>query len=510
LLVVAASLAVLLGGVLVALDGRASVPPGVRIDGVDLGGSSPEAAERAVAAHAAAQARKPILLVGPSTKVRTSADALNARPRVSEAVAEAGVTRFGFLRSHLGLKKQRDVPLTWSVDQDAVLALAPRLGSGVAPTNGAVLVDTHGVEVRPARSGFSIDLKQLISRLESLPATVHVPMVRVSPSVTTETARAAASRVGALTASPRTIELGSFSTTLRPRVLRRLVRVRTAGRVIAISFDAEQLGALLPRSTSPRDATFRISGDRVEIVPSAPGLTVKAGATARVLAASTASTIEAKAAETTPEVTTAELSALGIRQLVSKFTTYFPPGEPRVTNIERASAVITGTILRPGETFSMNEALGERTLAKGYVPAPQISGNTFTESVGGGISQVATELYNGAFFAGLELIAHTNHSIYIGRYPLGREATVSWGGPELIFRNDWPAGLLINLETTDDSITVRFFSTKLGRRVETETSPPYGTGEGTFDVRYTRRVFRGNRLIRDEVFVARYSTAPEH
>ena len=510
LLVVGASLAVLLGGVLVALDGTASVPRGVHIDGVDVGGNSPEAAERAVAAHAAKEAGKPIVLIGPGTKVRPSGDALNARPRVAEAVAEAGVERFGGLRSRLGLTHAREIPLTWSIDPDAVLSLAPRLGSGVAPTNAAVLVDKGGVSVRPARPGFEIDLEELVSQLETLPSTVHVPMVHESASVPTQTARAAATRVAALTSSPRTIVLGSSSTTLSPRALRRLVQVRTAGRELQISFDADGLGARLPRSTPPADARFRVDGDRVEILPSTPGRRVNSTATARVLAASTAETVEAKAAETAPEVTTADLRALGIRHLVSKFTTYFPPGEPRVINIKQASSVITGTILQPGETFSMNDVLGERTIAKGYVPAPQISGDSFTESVGGGISQVATELYNGAFFAGLELIAHTNHSIYISRYPLGREATVSWGGPELIFRNDWPAGLLINLETTDDSITVRFFSSKLGRRVETETFPPDGTGEGTFDVRYTRRVYRDDQLTRNEVFVARYSTSAEH
>ena len=156
----------------------------------------------------------------------------------------------------------------------------------------------------------------------------------------------------------------------------------------------------------------------------------------------------------------------------------------------------------------MNEALGERTISKGYVAAPQISGNSFVDSVGGGISQVATTLYNAAFFAGLELIEHQPHSIYIDRYPLGREATISWGGPELIFRNDWPAGVLINVNATATSISVRFFSSRLGRRVETETSVPYGNGGGSFMVEYTRRVFRGSRLARDEVYRVRYNAAP--
>jgi vancomycin resistance protein YoaR len=355
-----------------------------------------------------------------------------------------------------------------------------------------------------------VDVDALVARLETLPPVVQVPMNEVAPMVTTETARTAAARVEALTAVPRTIVLGSSSVTLTPRALRRLVRVSRKGRRLAVSFDADRLRALVPQSTHPRDAEFRVRGARVEIVPSAPGLTINAAATARTLTASSATTINARAVEAAPAVTTADLVALRVREQVSEFTTYYPPGQPRVTNIKRASAVIDGTVLGPGETFSMNEVLGERTIAKGYVSARQISDGAFVESVGGGISQVATMLYNGAFFAGLELIAHTPHSFYIDRYPLGREATISWGGPELIFRNDWPVGLLIHLETTDASITVRFFSSKLGRRVETETSAPYASGGGTFAVRYTRRVFRGDRLARNEVFVARYRTSPEH
>ncbi len=131
------------------------------------------------------------------------------------------------------------------------------------------------------------------------------------------------------------------------------------------------------------------------------------------------------------------------------------------------------------------------------------------DSVGGGISQAATMLYNGAFLAGLELIEHQPHSLYIDRYPLGREATISWGGPELIFRNDWPASVLIKLDATDSSITVRFFSSRLGRRVETETGVPYGHGGGSFLVEYTRRVYRGQRLTRNERFLVRYGVAAE-
>ena len=74
--------------------------------------------------------------------------------------------------------------------------------------------------------------------------------------------------------------------------------------------------------------------------------------------------------------------------------------------------------------------------------------------------------------AGMRIDQHQPHEFYISRYPMGREATVSWGGPEMIWTNDWPAGVLIRTAYTDTSITVRLYSSKLGRRVETETSEP--------------------------------------
>jgi vancomycin resistance protein YoaR len=199
-----------------------------------------------------------------------------------------------------------------------------------------------------------------------------------------------------------------------------------------------------------------------------------------------------------------------------------------VTNIKRAVQILDGQMLPSGGTFSLNAALGERTIARGFVPAPMISGGLFVDSVGGGISQVATTLYNAAFFAGLELVAHTPHSFYIDRYPMGREATISWGGPELIFRNDWNAPIRIKARATNTSVRFRLFSLPLGRRIVTKTNPPQSyvvprtifirnsnlapgeqrlrqsAGSPGFDVTYTRRVFAWSILRGSEIFHVRY------
>ena len=174
-----------------------------------------------------------------------------------------------------------------------------------------------------------------------------------------------------------------------------------------------------------------------------------------------------------PKLTTEAAKKLRITELVSEFTTSYSCCPPRVTNIKRAAALLDGTIIPSGKEFSLNGALGKRTEAKGFVSAPQIFNGRFEDAVGGGISQVATTLFNAAFFSGIKLVAHRAHQFYISRYPMGREATVSWGGPELIFRNDWPAAILMKLVAGDGGITVSFYSTKLGRRVTTTTGEPY-------------------------------------
>jgi vancomycin resistance protein YoaR len=220
-------------------------------------------------------------------------------------------------------------------------------------------------------------------------------------------------------------------------------------------------------------------------------------------------------------------------ELVSRFTTFYPPGQPRDINISRVAQILDRTVLGPGGRFSMNQALGKRTRARGFVAAPSISGPIHIDSVGGGVSQVATTLYNAAFFAGLRVVAHTSHSFYISRYPKGREATISWGGPELVFQNDWSASLLMRLKTTPTSITVWFYSQVLGRRVSTVSGAPrdivrprtvyvkdpmlppgtrrvlQSAGASGFSISYTRRVYEYDSVGRNERYGWTYSPENE-
>ncbi len=166
-----------------------------------------------------------------------------------------------------------------------------------------------------------------------------------------------------------------------------------------------------------------------------------------------------------PDVTVADLEALKIEHLVSSFTTYHDCCANRVINIHLMADTINGTIVMPGETFSINETVGERTQEKGYLPAGTIVNGELEDTFGGGVSQFATTMYNAIFWGGYTDITHKPHSLYFSRYPEGIEATLDYPSIDLAFRNDTDGAIYIKTEYTDTSLTVKLLGSNGGRTV---------------------------------------------
>ncbi len=196
--------------------------------------------------------------------------------------------------------------------------------------------------------------------------------------------------------------------------------------------------------------------------------------------------------------------SLGVKELVGQFTTNFRAGQTRVTNIDRIAEITRGALIEPDDTFSINEFVGPRTRENGFVSAGVISNGVFDSSVGGGISQYATTLFNAAFFAGLDFGEYQSHSIYISRYPYGREATMSFPHPDLQIINNTPYGVLIWPTTTEDSITVSLYST---RWVVGEQTGQTKRAEGVACTRVTTertRTWVGDGRTETDTVTARY------
>jgi hypothetical protein len=124
-------------------------------------------------------------------------------------------------------------------------------------------------------------------------------------------------------------------------------------------------------------------------------------------------------------------------------------------------------------------------------------------SLGGGVCQVATTLFNTIFFGGYKVVERHNHSFFISHYPTGRDATVSWGGPDLKFKNDTDTYLLIKTKTTAGSITIDFYSTKRNIKVDYKTAGPSNFRPSTTQTVNDPSMPKGVKKVVDKGFSGR-------
>ncbi len=152
---------------------------------------------------------------------------------------------------------------------------------------------------------------------------------------------------------------------------------------------------------------------------------------------------------TIPEITLDKLGQEAFPHILGTFsTTYNMENKNRVTNLELASEKIDGTIILPGEIFSYNKIVGERTIAKGYKEAAVYSGGKVVDGIGGGICQLSSTLYNAVIYANLEITSRSNHRFLTSYVTAGRDATVSWGTIDFCFKNTraYPIKILSNVK----------------------------------------------------------------
>ncbi|WP_052807303.1 VanW family protein [Risungbinella massiliensis] len=159
-----------------------------------------------------------------------------------------------------------------------------------------------------------------------------------------------------------------------------------------------------------------------------------------------------------PTITTEDIKNVQ-KKLAGSYTTKFDgKNENRTTNIRLSSEAIDGLILMPGEEFSFNKVVGERTAKRGYKEAGIIVKGEFSEGIGGGICQVSSTLYNSVDEAGLKITRRYSHSATVTYVPKGRDATVSWGGPDFRFQNNLDKPIMIRIVLGTNSITVKTYT----------------------------------------------------
>ena len=162
-----------------------------------------------------------------------------------------------------------------------------------------------------------------------------------------------------------------------------------------------------------------------------------------------------------PTVTTEDLEKNLFKDVLGSYTTSVSGTSVRKNNVKLAGSKCSGTILLPGEVFSYNKVVGERTKANGFGEAGAYVNGLTVDVVGGGVCQPSSTLYNAVMLANLEIVERSAHSYVSGYVPIGRDATVSWGGPDFKFKNNTDYPIKITSSYSNSRLTMKIYGTDL-------------------------------------------------
>jgi len=507
-------------------DGEVS--RGVELAGTDISGESRKSVEKTVDELAEKFPDTKITIDAGEFEMTTTAAQLGVtvdRAATLASTMDVGRAEHGPvapLRWVKSLVTADSVPVELTIDRAAALAEMARLEGDrrTAPVEPTITADDSGVKVVAGTDGKGIDVDAVLA---DLPVSVdHIggavkigaEQVTTEPRVSDDDVAKLAATAEANTAKPIKVTIGDQTKDLDATKLRGGFRVSSSPEGPRLSLDPEAtslaLVKLFPLEGNPTGVTFDLVNGAMTPKPGHDAViccadTASAALGDAILSGKTEVKLEARTMTAAEGVEWAK--GLGINGVIGEFTTKHPAGQPRVSNIHRISDLTRGQLIPPGGTFSVNDFVGKRTPEKGFVVAPVIEDGEFTEDVGGGISQYATTLFNASFFGGLDIPDYKAHSVYISRYPFGREATLAYPGVDLKIRNNTPYGVVIWPTYTANSVTVQLYSTRYATGEQTAQSPTSGCGK--VNTTRTRTFVDGHSD--SQVFRANYDCdPPEH
>jgi vancomycin resistance protein YoaR len=437
------------------------MPANAEIGGVAVGGMKPAAAEAALRKALTPRLDDEIVLMHGKQRFKLDPKELGLEPDFAESVRAGGGARSWNPRDMVTmLGGKRESGLVVRADDRRVNRAVTTIAKSVNTKAVEPWIDfpkgkpvahepVAGVAVQKAATARAITRAYLVAA-----GPTRVPTSRIETTVDQAELDQAMKEIGRpAVQGPISLRVAAKTYELPVSAYAPALVVRVEGGELKPHLDARALGKGLAASDlgigqRAVDARFEINGNKIRLVPSKAGIGMHPAEMARrlmpVLTESgddRSVTIDADVVQ--PEFTTEEAEKLGIKEKMGEFSTFFPYAEYRNVNQGRAAELIDGTLLKPGDIFSLNRVVGQRTKANGFVKGFVIKGGVFREELGGGVSQVATTAYNAGFFAGLEDVEHHPHQLYIDRYPAGREATVYYGNLDMRFRNDTKHGVLV-------------------------------------------------------------------
>ena len=548
-------------GLLVLVWGGAAVATtqhifaGSTVSGVDVGDMSPDEARRVVADQIGAELAQPaVLSVDEFTDTLVPADsgvAVDAAASIDRLTGPT-INPVTLIKRLSGT----DVHAVTTVDSGELTnALNARLGTLATGTADAVVtLDGTTPVVTPGADGTGMDVDASVKALSAGwplgQETIDLVGGTARPAITDDDAKAFVDSVLTpllsdsltVTAAGTSVEktAASRQVVLSPDQIADLTVISTEGGELSAVLDSQRLhdtiiDAMGAIETAPTNAGWTIDGSaegaagaKPQYVAPSPGEGIDTDALNQQLvdAGTTGTTSDGRTVALTmittqPEITTPEKD-WGITEVTGEFSTPFSSEPGRDQNLIRGAEQMNGQIVMPGETFSVEQALGPVDYEHGFTDAGVISNGQHVDALGGGLSQIGTTMFNVGFEAGMDDIEHHPHSYYFDRYPAGREATLWTGQKDVKFANSTPYAALIQAWVADGEVHTRIWSTHYYdvsitsserynyRPVQTITRPAgagcqaYSGGNPGFDITVTRTRTAPDKAVPDDVLTTTY------
>lgn len=542
---------------LFALDAFSSwqkIHPGVTVDGIAIGGKARIEAKEILREKLGPKLKSPVSISYNDKSWSLSPDSVEFDIDYDRTIARAFLVgrRNGTVESLVerstawinGVKS----PLVYRLDERSLAKYLDKVDEQIGEKGrdaGVHFKDTEPLVVL-GKNGFEINQERAINEIRSailskVNRKVALKLRATTPEVTDEQAQEAARIAKKMVSKPVSLVYKDLRWTIEAEKITDLIQFvknkTDKGYSYVPAINKEKLAGKIGEMTvditvEPKNARFEVDGEIVRVVPGQNGRKINVDEAYSLLSNAINDgerTVYMSMMEVEPKLTTEKAKSYGIERKLASYTTYYnSSAASRVKNIHLFADAVDGTILAPSEVFSINENVGPRTAAKGYLEAPVIINGRLEPGIGGGICQAATTLFDAVYFSGLEILQRENHAFYISRYPAGLDATVSYGGPDLKFRNDTGYYVMIKFGYTADSVTAAIYGKDgLGTEVGHSTTPfsnfrgfntvfvqdaelPKGqqvvTQEGVMgrDITAYRTVKRNGKVIRQDTFFSRY------
>ncbi|HUR72941.1 MAG TPA: VanW family protein [Sporichthya sp.] len=516
----------------------AEVKKGTTVLGIDIGGLSRSAAESKLASDLPAVISSKVTVTAGDKTFTLDAVKSGLAVDAHATVAKAGERSLnpGVIFPVLFGAKDNLVPVL-TVDEAALNAAVQGLAKKVdqkAREGRVKFAGGQAVAVQ-AREGRVLQVAETAQKLReaysSGATTVAAPVQTTAPVVgQAEVDRVMKEFATPAMSGPVTVSLNGHNVSLSTAKLDDYLKITVTGPTLGWTVDTDAMAKDLAEENpaiihAPKDARFVFERKKPKVIAGQAGEKIDLAGFGEQMRAALVSpaarTVTATVIPSEPDLTTAEAQNLGIVEQISTYRTFYPIAPYRVNNIGRAAELINEALVLPGKTFSLNDRIGERTEANGFVKGFVIDNGQFAEDLGGGVSQSATTVFNAIFFAGLKDIEHHTHSLYISRYPAGREATVAFGAKDLRFQNDQTTGILLRAVAKPGWIRVSVWGTKHYDKIESISSERYDYKDPVditsadpdcvpqsavpgFKIDVTRVFYQGGKVVKREKFHTEY------